>query len=459
MNRGEVEEIVQNTVRKINSGPEACLTNPRVLSFFNIMKDSFHRCLKSVTAASTTPEELLAAYKSILAWSPSRVAEEVDAITKRYPSLKDSYTYAAVYIVEQTYKKENKQLKLKLPSFQHFLFTFYNEVLNSVPFQTGSYETLQFFEKEMLCCQAFCNALYNSIRTEPVARQQSVIVEQSEAAVTSKKDTRAIESHIASASRFSARALSPFDSVSQMVRPSGGATSRNPGAATSRNPGAATSRNPGAATTSSAGTGTGAATGTTIEIGALTEETLNRHRNKMKEGHPARSAAESIASAATASMKTSKPKTQSVKVIHVDHPQKHTVPSSELDTYLSDSSSSSDSVGGDGDRDRDRRFASSKEIGRSYSRRDEDDNDDESLFQLADYRRYSDTRDRHEESSVVEGRRGGSSSSDRDRRHADSSDRRGGSSSDDRDRRHADSSSDRRPVEGERRRQNPNRRH
>ena len=106
MNRGEVEELVHTTVRKMNTGPEACLTNPRVLSFFNIMKDSFHRCLKNVIAAAgpKTQAEILAAYQSIAAWAPERNAEEVELIVKRYPSVKDSYTYAAVYIVEQTYK-------------------------------------------------------------------------------------------------------------------------------------------------------------------------------------------------------------------------------------------------------------------------------------------------------------------------------------------------------------------
>ena len=166
MNRGEVEELVQTTVRKLNTGPEACLTNPRVLSFFNIMKDSLQRCLKTLSSAASTPAEQAAAYQTILTWSPERIGEEVELILKRYPTVKDSYTYAAVYIVEQTYKKENGQLKLKLPSFQSFVLTFYSTMAQSDPLQNGTYDSLQFFEKEMLNCQCFCNALYTSIKTE-----------------------------------------------------------------------------------------------------------------------------------------------------------------------------------------------------------------------------------------------------------------------------------------------------
>ena len=239
MNRGEVEELVQTTVRKLNTGPEACLTNPRVLSFFNIMKDSLQRCLKTLSSAASTPAEQAAAYQTILTWSPERIGEEVELILKRYPTVKDSYTYAAVYIVEQTYKKENGQLKLKLPSFQSFVLTFYSTMAQSDPLQNGTYDSLQFFEKEMLNCQCFCNALYTSIKTEPVVRAQSVVIEPSTVSkrTEEKKSTApgkksvvgeekkstvpsigkgAAQSQVASASRFSTiRALSPLDSVSQ----------------------------------------------------------------------------------------------------------------------------------------------------------------------------------------------------------------------------------------------------
>lgn len=330
MNRGEVEEIVQNTVRKMNSGPEACLTNPRVLSFFNMMKDSITRTLTASTAASTTTEDKAASFRSIQAWDPERQQDEVNSVLKRYPSIKDAYTYSAVYIVEQTYKKENRQLKLKLPSFQQFLVTFYNQVLSAEPLQRGTYDELQFFEKEMLCCQAFCNALYNSIRTEPVERQQSVIVEERGSTVPSstKKSTAAksaVASQIASASRFSMRALSPHDSVSQMARPS--STSAN----------------------------------VLANAGSLTEDTLNRHRSKMGQEqktqhkvHPAEASAASVSRAAaaanntttttTATKVTSKPRKESVRVVDVvEHPQKHLVGVSEDDLTTTSSSSSSSS--------------------------------------------------------------------------------------------------------------------
>jgi hypothetical protein len=324
MNRGEIEEIVQNTVRKMNSGPEACLTNPRVLSFFNMMKDSITRTLTASTAASTTTEDKAASFRSIQAWDPERQQDEVNSVLKRYPSIKDAYTYSAVYIVEQTYKKENRQLKLKLPSFQQFLVTFYNQVLSAEPLQRGTYDELQFFEKEMLCCQAFCNALYNSIRTEPVERQQSVIVEERGSTVPSstKKSTAAksaVASQIASASRFSMRALSPHDSVSQMARPS--STSAN----------------------------------ALANAGSLTEDTLNRHRSKMGQEqktqpkvHPAEASAASVfraannTTAAASTKVTSKPRKESVRVVDVvEHPQKHLVGVSEDDLTTTSSSSSS----------------------------------------------------------------------------------------------------------------------
>ena len=344
MNRGEVEEIVQTTVRKLNCGPEACLTNPRVLSFFNMMKDSVTRCITAVSAASTTAEDKAASYRTVLDWSSSRQQEEVNNVLKRYPSVKDAYTYSAVYIVEQTYKKENRQLKLKLPSFQQFLVTFYTQVLTSEPLVRGTYDGLQFFEKEMLCCQAFCNALYNSIRTEPVERQQSVIVEQGKsgisksvspgpsaaaavaAAASSKKSPSPLESQIASASRFSMRALSPNDSVSQMVKPAVAAAAAS--------------------------------------SGSLTEEALNKHRSKMgSKVHPAvasaakvSAVASAVASAAAASVEkvsvtksspvstVSHKKKESVKVIDVvEHPQKHFFQDGESNSNSSTTTTSSSS--------------------------------------------------------------------------------------------------------------------
>ena len=353
MNRGEIEEIVHTTVRKLNSGPEACLTNPRVLSFFNMMKDSVNRCLGIVAAASSTPSEMAESYQTVLQWPSSRQVEEVESVMKRYPSVKDAYMYSAVYIVEQTYKKENRQLKLKLPSFQQFLFTFYSQVVSSEPLQRGTYESLQFFEKEMLCCQSFCNALYNSIRTEPIDRQQSVILEQvksqvSRAPVTTNTSTSsqsprapppkvepeqkrdasvvALESHIASASRFSTRALSPYDSVSQAVR---------------------------------------SVAKVSTTSGSLTEDTLNKHRNKMGQRtsskvHPAAASAASVKAAAVTndasnleSESKEKPpsKKESVRVIDlIEHPQKH----------LADHASSTTSTSSDSDSDNDRYRSSSR---------------------------------------------------------------------------------------------------
>ena len=328
MERKEVEELVQNTVRKINTGPEACLTNPRVLSFFNMMKDSFHKCLKAVASSATTPEERTAAYQVLLSWTPERIAEEVELITKRYPSVKDSYTYAAVYIVEQTYKKDNGQLKLKLPSFQSFMYTFYTTMMNSEPMQKGTYESLQFFEKEMLCCQSFCNALYNSIRTEPVSKGQSVIVEPTRPPATTSRaqglsdaqnvpssekvlqSTRSSvvsgfnKSQVSSASRFSKRALAPHDSVSQMPRSSPG--------------------------------------NTTSFRGLLTEEFLSQHRKKSEKQHGS-----SPASEAAASIKRATSKKPSVKVIDIlEHPQRH-LAGAAADTDTSSTSSSKSSRSSD----------------------------------------------------------------------------------------------------------------
>jgi hypothetical protein len=346
MNRVEVEEIVQTTVRKLNCGPEACLTNPRVLSFFNIMKDSVTRCITAVSAASTTAEEKAASYKTVLDWEISRQQDEVQRVVTRYPSVKDAYTYSAVYIVEQTYKKENRQLKLKLPSFQQFLFTFYTQVLTSEPLAQGRYDGLQFFEKEMLCCQAFCNALYNSIRTEPVEKQQSVIVEHGKSEVSTKispqlipnssavksvtgsKKTQSspyqMESQLMSASRFSIRALSPHDSVSQMLKPSNAAS---------------------------------AAAATASTTGSLTEDTLNKHRSKMGQRvHPAavsaasvRAAASSVSAAPEAKSRirsNEEQKKESVKVIDlVEHPQKFLTRKDEDDDYTTSSSESDDNRG------------------------------------------------------------------------------------------------------------------
>lgn len=399
MNRGEVEEIVQTTVRKLNCGPEACLTNPRVLSFFNMMKDSVTRCITAVSAACTTAEGKAASYQLILNWDASRQQEEVNTVVKRYPSVKDAYTYSAVYIVEQTYKKENRQLKLKLPSFQQFLKTFYTQVLTSEPLVRGTYDGLQFFEKEMLCCQAFCNALYNSIRTEPVERQQSVIVEQgksgisksavagpgpSPSAAASFKKTHALESQIASASRFSMRALSPQDSVSQMVRPS-------------------------------------AAAKPSAVAGSLTEDALNRHRSNMTQRvqsavHPAAASAASVSAAASkavdvssqrvgdaaAATAVSHKKKESVKVIDVvEHPQKNLMRSSDSGSSSTTTSTSSEES------------VKKKKSSRSFDRRHLDrDFDEESSFH------YSKSRDRDsyfDRSDRERDRAGRSERSDRER--------------------------------------------
>ena len=324
MNRGEVEELVQSTVRKMNTGPEACLTNPRVLSFFNIMKDSFHRCLKTLAASSGTPEERTAAYQAILTWPQERIAEEVELILKRYPSVKDSYTYAAVYIVEQTYKKDGNQLKLKLPSFQSFVYNFYTTMVQSEPLQNGTYDTLQFFEKEMLTCQSFCNALYNSIKTEPIVKPQSVVIEPSAvitpnntgstsraaatAAPASSRVATPGASQVASASRFSVRALSPQDSVSQMRAPT--SSSNN------------TFR------------------------GLLTEEFLNKHRQQVQGGGGTSESKSQVsaASQAAASIKKAASKKPSVKVIDIlEHPQRHLA--THVDTESSDSSTEEDDSG------------------------------------------------------------------------------------------------------------------
>ena len=325
MNRGEVEELVQTTVRKMNTGPEACLTNPRVLSFFNIMKDSFYRCLKNLAASTSTPEEKLAAYQGIASWPPARVAEEVELIMKRYPSVKDSYMYVAVYIVEQTYKKDNGHLKLKLPSFQSFMYTFYTTLLQSEPMQQGTFDGLQFFEKEMLCCQAFCNALYNSIRTEPVIKTQSVTIEPSAIGDATSKMAKtassrvgggasasrvsgasAVGSQIASASRFSRRALAPHDSVSQLRRPTAESKQEN-------------------------------------FQGLLTEEFLNKHRQMMKGGAAAMTGGGSPSSEAAASIKKAASKKQSVRVVDiVEHPQKQVASEDTSDSSTDDSSGHDD---------------------------------------------------------------------------------------------------------------------
>lgn len=372
MNRGEVEEIVQTTVRKLNCGPEACLTNPRVLSFFNMMKDSVTRCITAVSAGSTTAEAKAASYQTILDWDAVRQQDEVNNVVKRYPSVKDAYTYSAVYIVEQTYKKENRQLKLKLPSFQQFLKTFYTQVLTSEPLVRGTYDGLQFFEKEMLCCQAFCNALYNSIRTEPVERQQSVIVEQgksgisksvagpssSAAAAASSKKTQALESQIASASRFSMRALSPQDSVSQMVRPS-------------------------------------AAAKPSVVAGSLTEDALNKHRSNMTQKqsavHPAAASAANVSAAASksgrvvdaaAATAVSHKKKESVKVIDVvEHPQKNLMRSSDSGSSATTTSSSSEES------------VKKKKSSRSFDRRHLDRDFERELDEESSFH-YSKSRDR-----------------------------------------------------------------
>lgn len=340
MNRGEVEELVQNTVRKLNTGPEACLTNPRVLSFFNIMKDSFHRCIKTLASSAVSPEEKAAAYQHVVTWSPDRISEEVELIMKRYPTVKDSYTYAAVYIVEQTYKKENGQLKLKLPSFQSFVHTFYSAMVSSEPLQHGTYDSLQFFEKEMLTCQCFCNALYTSIKTEPVVKAQSVVIEPS--TISKRQDEQKLAagaahvsqkpaalskasqkqqpppqqppqqvSQIASASRFSAiRGLSPQDSVSQFQ-------GREREASSFR--------------------------------GMLTEEFLNKHRSshgqekRGSEASQVSKAAEAAASIRKASAKKATSEKPSVRVVDiVDHPQKHLTKEEDTDSSDSSSSDSSD---------------------------------------------------------------------------------------------------------------------
>ena len=361
---------MQTTVRKLNCGPEACLTNPRVLSFFNMMKDSVTRCITAVSAASTTAEDKAASYRMVLDWDASRQQEEVNTVVKRYPSVKDAYTYSAVYIVEQTYKKENRQLKLKLPSFQQFLVTFYTQVITSEPLLRGTYDGLQFFEKEMLCCQAFCNALYNSIRTEPVERQQSVIVEQGKSGISksvspgpnaaaaassaSLKRTQALESQIASASRFSMRALSPQDSVSQMLRPS--AAAKPPAVS-----------------------------------GSLTEDALNKHRSNMTQKvqsavHPAAASAASVSAAASKSVANNAAvahrKKESVKVIDVvEHPQKNFMRGSDSTSSATTTSSSSEES------------VKKRKSTRSFDRRHLDrDFDEESSFH------YSKSRDRDRDS-------------------------------------------------------------
>jgi hypothetical protein len=432
MNRLEVEELVQNTVRKMNSGPEACLTNPRVLSFFNIMKDSFHRCLKTLAASAGTPEEKTAAYLSILTWPAERISEEVELILKRYPSVKDSYTYAAVYIVEQTYKKEGGQMKLKLPSFQSFVYKFYSTMVQSEPVQQGAYDSLQFFEKEMLTCQSFCNALYTSIKTEQVIKSQSVVIEPSEvpnngalksrvSKVTQKPSASSSSSlaggaaskikstetsQVASASRFSMRALCPQDSVSQMK---GGERKQE------------TFR------------------------GLLTEDFLNKHRQQSQTVPEA----QSQASEAAASIKKAASKKPSVRVVDIiEHPQKHLA--SDVDTDTSDSSTEdSESFGFQG-----------------YSRVDP-------RIQVTKDRKAETKRDRKAETK--KDRKAGSSKDIQDRDYEttrssrDHDDRREHSRDDDEqsrndrhDRRGHSRERDERSssrIEPERTRQNPNRRH
>jgi hypothetical protein len=432
MNRGEVEELVQSTVRKLNTGPEACLTNPRVLSFFNIMKDSFHRCIKTLAASAATPEDKTAAYQLILTWPHERMAEEVELLLKRYPTVKDSYTYAAVYIVEQTFKKNGSQVKLKLPSFQSFVHTFYSTMVQSEPMQQGTYDGLQFFEKEMLTCQCFCNALYNSIKTEPVVKAQSVIIEPSaivdKKSVAPEKAPRAGKSaagaradagaagvstsaarvstsaarvstsaertsQVASASRFSMRALSPLDSVSQIR------------------------------------SGDRAPADTSFR-GLLTEEFLNKHRQQVQGGGKADRDSESQASVAAASIRKASSKKASVKVVDIEeHPQKHLV--STLDSTSDSSTQSSDSSHGSYQargRDRSERVQVFKESSRHRDR-------DHSDSRHSSYRERDDRRD--------------SGRDDRSERDADRRDSGRGDRS--------DSARGDRVVE--RVRQNPNRRH
>lgn len=286
MNRGEVEELVQTTVRRITSGPDACLTNPRVLSFFNMLKDSLNRCLSQEGVSPS----------SVMNWSTVEQSKEVATVINRYPAIKDAYMYSAVYIVEQTYKKEEQQLKLKLPSFQQFLYTFYCQVLQSEPFQKGTFDTLQYFEKELLLCQCFCQALYTSIRTEPVGGAGAAA--KSSIFLPGRSDTPS--QVVASASRFSHKNLSPLDSVSQ--RPSTAPVPKK------------------------------------MAAGTLTDDVLKQHRNQMIQGgnksrvHPAVRSAASVAAAASA-VKEKKsgivplggtPTPTTVRVIDlIDHPQQH----------------------------------------------------------------------------------------------------------------------------------------
>ena len=457
MNRGEVEELVQTTVRKMNTGPDACLTNPRVLSFFNIMKDSFHRCIKALSPSAASPEDTLASYNSVAHWLPDRLAEEVELILKRFPSVKESYTYAAVYIVEQTYKKETQQLKLKLPSFQQFVMTFYTQMIQSEPVQQKKYDTLQFFEKEMLCCQVFCNSLYTSIKTEPVVKPQSVIVEsgdgggggsskirkENEKAALSKITVaqsrvgtggqssglnEAAESRVASASRFSGRALSPQDSVSQLPRsqPRSSLGSVPPGTTIVE----------------------GGSTDPVAAPGSLTEDVLNRHRQNMRDVHPAKAAAARVsqvsqkAQAQKAEVErkadpvppSSEETTQKIfKIVNVlENPQRQVAKAKSDDvstsTTSTDSGSSSSSRGHKerrprGHREREERPREREERPRDTRSSVSGRYEDEESFQFMDYgasqvsyRQSDGRRDRYGSDFPIR-------ESSPDRRHRDYSDR------------------------------------
>ena len=225
MNKKEIEDLVRDTVEEARRAPDACLSNPRVLSFYKKMKDEVEGSLQRMLQLTSNIEDSdkrQAKYErcvdAVLEWDADIRSAEVHKVVEKYPSIKDEYMYSVVFYVKQTYKQEKMRVKLKLPSFDTFFFKFYQSIMESPPVHDGSFFRFSYFERETLICQAFCSALFSSVRTVPLSTSTDADEHKDRGLVLSPLGTRnTVGSRDTVGSRIDSHSLLvPEDSVSQM---------------------------------------------------------------------------------------------------------------------------------------------------------------------------------------------------------------------------------------------------
>jgi hypothetical protein len=227
MKKEEIEALVEALLQKARRAPDACLSNPRVISFYKKMKDEVEGSLQRMLQLTSNIEDSdkrQAKYErcvdAVLEWDAEIRSAEVHKVVEKYPSIKDEYMYSVVFYVKQTYKQDKMRVKLKLPSFDTFFFNFYHSIMESPPVHDGSFFRFSFFERETLICQAFCSALFSSVRTVPLSTSTDAdeLLHKDRGLVLSPLGTRdTAGSRDTARSRIDSHSLLvPEDSVSQM---------------------------------------------------------------------------------------------------------------------------------------------------------------------------------------------------------------------------------------------------